>query len=103
MRKAFRIISNKYLIAFSAFVMLMLFFDHNDIFTQMERRKNLHQLEAKRKFFETEISKTNKELNDLQHDPAALEKYAREKYILKKDNEDVFLVDEDSLQSPKAQ
>jgi cell division protein DivIC len=102
MRKAFRVISNKYLLALVAFVLLMLFFDHNDIFTQMERRKNLKALETKKKFFQDEISKTQKELKDLQQNPAALEKYAREKYVLKKDNEDVFLV-EDSTQSNNTQ
>jgi cell division protein DivIC len=96
MRKAFRIISNKYLLALIGFVLLMLFFDHNDVFTQLERRKNLKALETKKKFFQDEISKTQKELKDLQQNPAALEKYAREKYILKKDNEDVFLVEDSS-------
>jgi len=102
MRKAFRVISNKYLLALTGFVLLMLFFDHNDVFTQWERRKNLKALETKKKFFQDEITKTQKELKDLQQNPAALEKYAREKYILKKDNEDVFLV-EDSTSSGKTQ
>lgn len=102
MRKAFKIISNKYLLTTIGFVLLMVFFDHNDIFTQMERRKNLRALETKKKFFQDEIAKTQKELKDLQQNPAALEKYAREKYVLKKDNEDVFLV-EDSTSSEKAQ
>jgi cell division protein DivIC len=97
MRKAFRVISNKYLLALVAFVLLMLFFDHNDVFTQFERRKNLKALETKKKFFQDEIAKTQKELKDLQQNPAALEKYAREKYLLKKDNEDVFLVEDSTL------
>jgi cell division protein FtsB len=89
----FRIVSNKYLIAITVFAVLMLFVDKNDIFVQRQRKKQLNDLLASKKFYEAEIEKTRKSLNDLRDNPAALEKYARENYLMKRDNEDIFIVD----------
>lgn len=90
--KTFRIFRNKYIIALTGFVVLMLFVDHNDIFLQLERRKQLNALNASKEFYINKIEETKKNLSDLQNNAAALEKYAREKYLLKRDNEDLFVV-----------
>lgn len=84
---------NKYIIALTVFTILMLFIDHNNIFNQLERKKQLNELLASKKFYQQQIDQTKKNLSDLQNNAAALEKYAREKYLLKRDNEDVFVVD----------
>ncbi len=84
---------NKYIIALTVFAILMLFIDHNNIFNQLERKKQLNELLASKKFYQQQIDQTKKNLSDLQNNSAALEKYAREKYLLKRDNEDVFVVD----------
>ena len=91
-KNTIRLFKNKYLIVLTAFAILMLFIDHNDIFQQLERRKQLNELLASKAFYEKKIEQTKKNLSDLQHNAAALEKYAREKYYLKKDNEDLFIV-----------
>ncbi len=70
----------------------MFFFDQNDIFVQMDRSNQLSVLQTKKKFYEDEITKTQKELSDLQNNPAAIEKYARENFYMKKPNEDLFIV-----------
>ncbi len=88
-----RIISNKYVIAITVFGVLMLFVDKNDIFVQRQRKKQLSDLLESKKFYQAEIDKTKKSLSDLRDNPAALEKYARETYLMKKDNEDIFIVD----------
>ncbi|MDB5229983.1 MAG: cell division protein DivIC (FtsB), stabilizes FtsL against RasP cleavage [Chitinophagaceae bacterium] len=95
-KPVFRFVSNKYFIALCVFLVLIFFFDRNDVFVQMERRKELRSLETQKKYYQAEIDKTQKDLNDLQHNTAALEKLAREKYFMKKDNEDVFIVEPDS-------
>ena len=92
-RKIFNILRNKYLIAFVVFAAVMLFFDHNNIFEQWDRRQQLNDLQAGKKFYQEQIKKTKTELADLQNNPAALEKYARENYFMKKDNEDLFIID----------
>lgn len=100
MKKAASIITNKYLLAFSFFVVWMLFFDNRDYFQLRDRAAELAKLEAKKTYYVKEIEKTKKELDDLQHSPAALEKFAREHYLMKKDGEDIYII-EDSAAAKK--
>jgi cell division protein FtsB len=94
MKKAIPYLTNKYLIAAILFIVWMLFYDQRDYFQQKERRDELKKLELKKAYYEQEIEKTKKELNDLQHNPAAIEKYARERYLMKKDGEDIFIIED---------
>ena len=70
----------------------MLFFDHNDMLTQMDRRKELNALEKSKDYFTQQIAEERKSLQELKSNPAAIEKYAREKYLMKRDNEDIYLI-----------
>lgn len=97
MKKIIPIITNKYFLAITFFVVWMLFFDERNYFDQRDERQKLEKLEAKKKYYETEIEKARKELQDLQNNPAALEKYARERYLMKKQGEDIYII-EDSTQ-----
>ncbi|MBV9960862.1 MAG: septum formation initiator family protein [Parafilimonas sp.] len=92
MLRTIKFFRNKYIIALTAFIVLMLFIDHNDIFVQMDHQRQLKALLTSKNFYQQEIDQTKKNLSDLQNNAAALEKYAREKYLLKRDNEDVFVV-----------
>ena len=94
MKKFTSIITNKYLLAGGFFVVWMLFFDQRDFFQQRERRAELQKLEAKKKYYLEEISKTKQELQDIQSNPAALEKFARERYLMKKEGEDIFIIED---------
>lgn len=96
MKKIINILTNKYLIAFSFFVVWMLFFDQRDYFQQRDRQAELAKLEAKKQYYVKEIEKTRKELTDLQNNPAALEKFAREHYLMKKDGEDIYIIEDSS-------
>ena len=73
----------------------MLFFDKNDVFTQLNRRHELKQLQQSKEYYTTRISLERKELDQLKTNPAILEKYAREKYFMKRDNEDLFVIPEE--------
>ena len=86
--------SNKYFISLSAFVAIMFFFDKNDVLTQMERRRELKELRESRTWYSTQIATESRELEGLKTNPATLEKYARENYLMKKDNEDLFIISE---------
>ncbi len=90
----FKIISNKYVPTILVFAVWILFFDRNDMITQWERKKELKKLETSKAYYEEEIKGTKKELADLEQDTRVLEKYAREKFYLKRPNEDVFIVSE---------
>ena len=90
---ALNILKNKYLIAITAFACIMLFFDHNNLFEQNALKQELKELQAKKQHYTEEIDKTKKELADLSNSPAAIEKYAREHFMMKRDNEDIFMVE----------
>ena len=94
-------LKSKYLISFVVFVAIMLFFDKNDIFTQLNRRHELKQLQQSREYYTTRIRLERKELEQLKADPATLEKYAREKYLMKRDNEDLFVIPEEKTTEKK--
>ncbi len=87
-------IKNKFLLAGVAFVIVILFLDRNDLLTQLDRAQELNNLEKSKQYYREETIKQQKELEALKNDPAALEKFAREKYLMKKDDEDLFLVPE---------
>ena len=89
-------IRNKYFISFAAFCIVVLFLDKNDFFTQLDRRKELKELQQNKQYYTTQITAERKELEALKNNPAILEKYAREKYLMKRDNEELFLVSEKS-------
>jgi cell division protein FtsB len=85
---------NKYIIALSAFAVIMLFLDKNDFFTQQNRRQELRKLEQSKTYYTRQIEAERKELELLKRNPATLERYAREKYFMKKDNEELFIIPE---------
>ena len=75
------------------FALMMLFFDDNNLFVQLDRKHQLNELLTSKRFYEKEIIKTRQDLTNLQSSPAAIEKFARENFIMKRDNEDVFIVE----------
>ena len=87
-------LKNKYFLSLSIFGIVILFLDKNDFFAQMDRRKELRELEHSKKHYTKEIATERKELEALKNNPATLEKYAREKYYMKRDNEELFLISE---------
>ena len=87
-------LKNKYFVALGVFIVIILFFDKNDLFTQMSRTRQLRELQESKQYYITRIAEERKELESLRSDTETLEKYAREKYLMKRDNEDVFMVPE---------
>lgn len=87
-------LKNKYLLTLAGFVVWMLFFDDRDFLTNYRHHRELQLLEKSRNYYTQQIEDTRKELDQLKNQPATLEKYAREKYRMKKDNEDLFVVPE---------
>jgi cell division protein FtsB len=92
MSKLKSIFANKYLITGIAFAVWMLFFDRNDITLQLKRVYELNKLQKSEKLMDKQIADTKQELDLLKTNPQTLEKYAREKYMMKKDNEDLFII-----------
>lgn len=84
---------NKYALCAIVFVAWLVFFDDRDVITTHFRyKKELSTLENSKAYYQQQIADTKKELEKLKTDPASLEKYAREQYKMKGDNEDLYLV-----------
>ena len=78
------------------FVIWMIFFDTNSLIIHNELSNDIDKLKKQKKYFTNEINKDKSELKLLQTD-SGLEKYAREKLFMKKENEDIFLIEYDTL------
>lgn len=83
---------NKYLLALSAFLVWMLFFDRNDIVSQVQLRIKLADYRDKKEYYEKQIKDVKREKNELLTNKDSLERFAREQYMMKKDNEDLYVI-----------
>jgi len=92
MNRALSLLQNKFLLATVAFLVWMLFFDKNDLYSQFEHRQQLKKLEQERDFYQKETAQVTKDLDELTSNREKLEKFAREKYLMKRLNEDVFVI-----------
>ncbi|PRX54221.1 FtsB family cell division protein [Flagellimonas meridianipacifica] len=100
-KKWFKLMTNMYILVLTIFVIWMAFFDTNSMLIHLELRKEIKKLEKQKEFLKDEIAK-DKEVLEKLSDSSELEKFAREKYYMKKENEEIFLIEyEDSLKTKK--
>lgn len=92
MNRVFDLVRNKYFLSVAAFAVWMLFFDRNDMISQYEFRSQVDKLQEEKDFYTKETAQVKKDLNELSTNLNTAEKFAREKYFMKKDNEDVFVI-----------
>lgn len=85
-------VRNRYFVTGLAFVVFMLFFDRNNLLTQYRRTGEFGELQDKKEFYEAEIRQIEEDRNELFGSPDKLEKFAREKYRMKKEDEDIFII-----------
>lgn len=85
------LIKNKYFLTILGVLVWLLFFDKNDFFTQYETVNKLKKLKKDQAYYIAEIENNKRELQELKTNKESLEKFAREKYLMKKDNEDIFV------------
>lgn len=82
---------NKFIMVTAFFVVWMFFFDKNSIISQYKLQNTHQELKNKKTYFESEIAKAEKDHKELFTNDQTLEKFAREHYYMKKENEDVFV------------
>ncbi len=85
-------LKNKYLIAGVAFVIWIVFLDNNNIISQIKLQKELNDLKRESRFYKNQTMKDSVELHLLNTDSIQLEKVGREKYLMKRDSEDIYLI-----------
>ena len=93
--------SNKYLLILILFLIWMFFFDTNSFFIHNELNHDINALEDNKEFYNGEIKK-DKIFIEKMNDSNEIEKFAREEYFLKKENEEIFIIEhQDSIKNKK--
>ena len=95
--KIFRFVSNKYVIILVLFAVWMGFFDENSFLNHRELDEEIEKLEDANEYYKKQIDADQKVISNL-NDPDSLEKYAREEYKMKKENEDIFIIEYDTIE-----
>ncbi len=87
-----RLIKNKYFISILVFFVWMLFFDQNNFGNRYKLTSKLNNLKKQKAYYLSEIEQNQVMSDKLSHDTAFIEQFAREKYLLKRDNEDIYVI-----------
>lgn len=99
--KWFKRLSNKYFLILLVFAVWMVFFDTNSFFVHKELNDETNELQNNKEYFQKEITKDKTFIQKLD-DEDEMEKFARETYYLKKENEEIFIIEhEDSIKNNK--
>lgn len=85
-------LKNKYSLTLIVFVVWLTFFDQNNLMLQFQNKLDLWELDDDKEYYLVEIQKTKSDLEELTSDMNSLERFAREKYLMKRDNEEVFVI-----------
>ena len=91
-RALFKTITNKYLFAFLLFSIWMIFLDEHNILFLRQNLNKLKKYRVESVYYKKKIEKEAQKLKELQDDSKNLEKYAREQFLMKKKDEDIFLI-----------
>ena len=101
MLKYFKGYKNIFVIVLVVFAIWMLFFDANSYLIHRELNKEMDALESEKEYYKNEIEKDKKAIQELSTEEG-IEKLAREKYYMKKDSEEIYIIEyEDSIKNQK--
>jgi cell division protein FtsB len=89
---AMLVLKNKYLLALVIFMVWLVFFDNNNLIVRKRLLKEQRQLKGDCNYYRQRIVEDSTRLSELLKDAESLEKFAREQYLMKKDNEDIFVI-----------
>ena len=94
--KILNLLKKTYVIIIVFFVIWMIFFDTNSVLMHFELNQKIKKLENQKNYYKKEIKKDKASINEIKSD-SGIEKYAREKLFMKKENEEIFLIEFDTL------
>ena len=92
-KEILRKLNNRYVYATLLFLVVILFIDQFNVFEQIKLRRALKDQNQQIEYYEKEVSQSKQYLQDLQNDTATMEKVAREQYLMKRDNEVIYLIE----------
>jgi cell division protein FtsB len=85
---------HKYLITIAAFLVIIVFLDENSLIQRQKHQQEISTLKAEIERYRQQFEEDTRKLKELTSNPEAMEKIAREKYLMKRPNEDVFIFEE---------
>ena len=85
-------LKNKYVIIITLFIIWIVFLDNYNLIRQSKIKKEIKQLEENKNFYSKEIKKDSTEYHELLNSDEKKEKFAREKFLMRKENEDVYII-----------
>lgn len=88
-------IKNFYVITGLCFFVWMLLLDSNDLISRFKMTNKIRTLENEKEFYQEKIAEVEKDRKELMTNKELLEKFAREKYLMKKEKEDIFIIQEE--------
>lgn len=91
---AYRPLLNKFVVATLFFCIWMLFFDRSRVINQIKLQQTLRSLEMQKEYYETNIKEVKERKKELFTTDENFEKFAREQHLMKKSNEEVFVIEE---------
>lgn len=86
------ILRNKYVLVLIAALVWFMFFDQNNMIQQYRHSRKLREFRQEKEYYLQEIARDSVDLEKLRNNPAELERYAREKYLMKREGEDIFII-----------
>ena len=85
---------HKYLITIAAFLVIIVFLDENSLIQRAKHQQEINTLNSEITKYRKQFEEDTEKLKELTSNPEAMEKIAREKYLMKKPNEDIFIFEE---------
>ncbi len=98
MERYLKILKNKYFIITLFIVTWMTFFDSNNLIHRIQNKLELQELKQDKRYYKQKIKETRQNKKELIRNKETLEKFAREQYFMKKDDEDVYVIIEENQQ-----
>lgn len=92
----FKILSNRYVLILLIFAFWMFFLDSNSWLVHHELDQEINELQTNKEYYNKEISKDKLIINKL-NDSFELESYARQNYYMKRPNEDIYIIEYDTV------
>ncbi len=92
--KLIKVLKNKFIVTTLVFVSWMLFFDQNNTIERIRAYSEFRQLMNDKAYYQKKIEDDTRKLDELRTNNENLEKFAREQYLMKKDNEDIFIIED---------
>ena len=86
---------HKYLVTLGVFLLVIGVIDDNSLIHRFQNRREIHELNKEIERYRKQYEEDSKTLKEITSNPKELEKVAREKYLMKQENEDIYIFEED--------